>query len=336
MPALVAFASLPFGLRGGTYPIRTPSGLMDVYVSELRFSPFLTITSRPELAQSIPKGGVGGDFATYTWYDHPFVLRVVFGRNVASLGSINSSASIVRQLPDDVAVSDEAALDAQREEFTELALLALNTLIAVVRRLARLYQVSDLRRDDIHVTVRRQDGTILIEDPLQAGLIEEEEAQSEQFDLLQREETWYRDLGSKLHEAEPVGLAQDLLIEAERALAQRFPRQAIATCHTAVEAATSALLTGGMHRRRRSDPEIDHLLSTKSLTAKLGVLLGRYTGYSLKRDNYALWNDFNRLNDLRNDVVHRGDRATEEDAKFAIEVTRELLRWLSMVCQRNA
>ena len=51
------------------------------------------------------------------------------------------------------------------------------------------------------------------------------------------------------------------LIEAERALKQRFPRQAIATSHSTIEAAASALPTRCMQRRDLPDEEIDEALS---------------------------------------------------------------------------
>jgi hypothetical protein len=335
MATLVAFASLPFGLRGGVYEICTSAGTVSVHVSELQFNPFLAISPRPELAQSIPSRGQGEGFTSYTWYDHPFVLRVVFGRNVASLGSINSCATIVEMLPSEDILHDEEALAAQRRDFAERSLTAFNNLISVVRRKAKLYHVFDLRRDDIDLTVRREDGTILREDPLQSKLIREEEAQADTFDLMQYEDAWYEDLGTLLANEEPVGLAEDLLIEAERALAQRFPRQAIATCHTAIEAAASALLTRGMLKQDHPDDQIDFVLSTRSLTSKLDVLLRQHTGFSLKRHNRELWRAFNQLNDLRNDIVHRGKEPTTEDAAFAIQVARDLLRWLNMVRQRN-
>lgn len=336
MPSIVAFASLPFGLRGGTYAIATPQGPVEVRVSELRFTPYMTITSRPELAQSIPKEGEGEGFTSYTWYDHPFVLRVVFGRNVAALGSISSCATIARPLADIGLLDDAQALAQECRLVSDLALAAFNNLIAVVRRKARLYRVFDLRRDDIEITVRHDDGSILREDPLYAELVEEETALSEQFDLRQLGDAWYRDLAEALREQEPVGLAEDLLIEAERALQQRFPRQAIATCHTAIEAATSALLTQAMQGHGCADDEIDHLLSTKSLTSKLVSLLRRYTGFSLRHDNRPLWRAFNQLNDLRNDIVHRGQAPTRRDAEFAIHATHQLLAWLGVIRQRNA
>ncbi len=210
-----------------------------------------------------------------------------------------------------------------------------NNLIAAVRRKAKLYHVFDLRRDDIDLTVRREDGTILRDDPLQSRLIREEEEQAETFDLLQYDSAWYNELSEVLANEEPVGLAEDLLIEAERALAQRFPRQAIATCHTAIEAAASALITKGMLKQGETDEQIDFVLSTRSLTSKLDVLLRQYSGFSLKRDQRELWRAFNRLNDLRNDIVHRGQEPTTRDAEFAIQVGRDLMRWLNMVRHRN-
>jgi len=299
MPALVAFASLPFGLRERVYDVNTPQGTMRVHISGLRFTPFLTITSRPELAQIIPKNGQGEGFTTYTWYDHPFVLRVVFGRNVASLGSINSSATIVERLEKGFDIYDETAMGTRRDAFAAQALTALNNLISAVRRKARLYHVFDLRRDDIDISVRDDDGSLLLEDPLHAKLIQEEEEESERFDLANKTDVWYAELGRALEREEPVGLADELLIEAERALAQRFPRQAIATCHTTLEAAASIVLTYGMRRRGLEDREIDHILVTRSLTSKLEILLRRYTGFSLKRDNHELWRRFNELNELR-------------------------------------
>lgn len=335
MAVLLAFASLPFALRGGTYTVRTDDGSMDVVVSDRSFNRFLTITSRPELAQSIPKGGEGEGFTSYTWYDHPFVLRVVFGRNVASLGSVSSGTTIVRPLPDYIDPYDEAALSPIRQRFAEMALAALNNLIAMVRRRARLYQVFDLWRDDIDVTIRSDGGSVLIEDPLQEKLIREERAYHQTFDLMDQDEAWYDELKEALREEDPVSLAQSLLMEAERALVERFPRQAITTCHTAIEAATSKLLSRGMRRRNKSDREIDHLLATKSLPSKLCSLLRTYTGFGLRRDNYALWDSFDRFNTLRNNVVHRGIAPPQEDAEFSIEVTHELLDWLAMVSSRN-
>ena len=336
MPVLVAFASLPFGLRGGDYEIAlSDRETIVAHVSERAYSPFVTISSRPELAQSIPQDGETAGFTSYTWYDHPFVLRVLFGRNVASLGSINSCATIIKPLPDGLELGNRARLDRLRSSFSEASLEALNTLIAAVRHKARLYHVFDLRRDDIDISVRLEDGSLLLEDPLQAELTAQEERESDSFDLHGRSDDWYRELGEALGEPDPVGLADDLLMEADRALSQRFPRQAITTCHTAVETAVSALLTRGMVRRNVPDREIDHTLSTRSLTSKLDALLRVYTGFTLKRDNAPLWKSFNLLNDLRNDIVHRGRRPTVDDAEGALRTARELIAWLQMVRGRN-
>ncbi len=336
MPVLVAFASLPFGLRGGDYAIAMSDGETVVaHVSDRAYSPFVTISSRPELAQSIPQDGNTEGFTSYTWYDHPFVLRVLFGRNVASLGSINSCATIIEPLSDGFDLEDRARLDPLRDSFAVGSLEALNTLIAAVRHKARLYHVFDLRRDDIDVSVRREDGSLLLEDPLQIELTEREERESDSFDLQGRSDAWYQELGGALREPDPVGLADDLLMEADRALSQRFPRQAITTCHTAVETAVSTLLTRGMVRRNVPDREIDDTLSTRSLTSKLDTLLRVYTGFSLKRDNAPLWRSFNMLNDLRNDIVHRGRRPSVADAEGALRTARELMAWLQMVRGRN-
>ncbi|MBC7315881.1 MAG: hypothetical protein H5T70_05635, partial [Chloroflexi bacterium] len=217
----------------------------------------------------------------------------------------------------------------------KVALEAFNALIDIVRRQALLYHILDLRREDIDISIRDAEGAILREDPLQAQLIRQEEAESEVYNLMEKEDAWYDALRAALQEGEAVSLADDLLIEAERALKQRFPRQAIVTCQSTIEAAVSALLTHGMKRQGSSDEEIDDVLSTRSLTAKLDVLLRRYTGFSLKRDQYALWRSFGELNDLRNDVVHRGLMPSDEQAAFAIGITRDLLRWLAVVRSRN-
>ncbi len=334
MPVIVAFASLPFGLREGTYSIKTSGGEITVHITAQRFNPFLSISPRPELAQSIPPKGIGEGFTTYTWYDHPFVLRVVFGRNIAALGSINSGATVVGPL-DEQSLQNPRELNHQRDAFSDQALEAMNNLVAVVRRQARLYHLFDLRRDDIDLTVRSDEGAILLEDPLQEDLIQEEMAQSETFDLVDMDDAWYQQLGKALEEEQPVELADELLIEAERALSQRFPRQAIATCHTALEAASSALLTRGMHRQNVADHQIDQMLSTRSLSSKLGVLMGRYCGYNLRNENRALWRSFSHINDARNDIVHRGRRPTYDDAEEVLRITRNLMGWLQMVRQRN-
>lgn len=334
MPSLVAFASLPFGICGGLYRVNTPLGVQMVHVTDLAFTPFLTVSSRPETSGALPPYPQGDEVTSYSWYDHPFVLRVVFGRDGASLGSMNSGATIVRTLDDDVDWRS-AAFEAQRAAFAAAALAAFNNLIAVVRGKAKLYHVFDLRRDDIDVTVRDDNGAVLAEDPLQDEIILREEALGERFDLSHETKQWYQELRLGLEREEPVGLADDLLIEAERAMAQRFPRQAIATCHTTIEAAVAGLLTHGMKRQGMTDAEIDHALSTRSLTSKLEALLRRYSGFSLKRDNPELWARFIEINNLRNDIIHRGLRPTTEDAAYAIQVTRSILRWLKMVRGRN-
>jgi hypothetical protein len=304
-------------------------------VSDQRFNPLISVGQSGQNAE--PEGGFDEDsvIATYTWYDHPFVLRVMFGRDRAALGSINSGATIIRRLPDGLNLSDHDSLDAGRDLFATEALEALNSLVAVVRRKAHLYHLYDLRRDDIDLTVRDDDGTVIVEDPLQDELIREEEARTETFDLSGEGAAWYRDLDRALQEQHPIELADELLIEAERALVQRFPRQTIASCHTTIEAAASALLTEGMVRRGMDDDQIDQMLSTRSLTSKLAALMGAYCGFNLRNDNRALWQAFGQLNDLRNDTVHRGLRPTYKQAQEALRTTRSLLAWLRMVRQRN-
>ncbi len=332
MPTLVAFAGLPFGLREDLYEIKTSQETVRVHISAQRYTPVVTVTSRPELAQSIPADGLAEGWTSYTWYDHPFVLRVAFGRNVASLGTLNSCATIARPLSDDQDIDNVGELV---EPFAELALAALNNLIAVVRRKARLYQVFDLRREDIDISIRDDEGKVLREDPLQATLVQQEQHQTDIFDLMEQPGDWYQEVEEALQVPEPISLAQDLLMEAERALAQRFPRQAIATSHTAIETAASRLLNRGMTRRGIPDEEIDQVLSTRSLVAKLDVLLRTYAGFSLKHDNRNLWKRFNQLSDMRNDIVHRGRQPSHSDAELAILIAREVISWLAMVRQRN-
>ena len=96
----------------------------------------------------MPLDGQGDGYTSYTWYSHPFVLRVLFGRNVAALGAINSYATISQPVDESFDLDDEALLSARYAAFADLALYALNSLIAGVRRSAKLYHVSDLRRDE--------------------------------------------------------------------------------------------------------------------------------------------------------------------------------------------
>jgi hypothetical protein len=333
MPLLVAFASLPFGLRERSYVVPSGSGPLTVHVSEQRFSPLISVGAETNTADaSTDEDGVT---TTYTWYDHPFVLRVLFARDRAALGSINSGATVIRRLPDNADLRTPEQMNAARDLFGSEALDALNNLVAAVRRKAHLYHLYDLRRDDIDLTIRDDDGSVLAEDPLQDELIREEEARTETFDLLGQGPAWYRDLDRALQEQHPVDLADELLIEAERALEQRFPRQTIASCHTTIEAAASSLLTDGMVRRGMDDDQIDHMLSTRSLTSKLAALMGAYCGFNLRDDNRALWQSFGQLNDLRNDTVHRGRRPTYRQAEQALKTTHNLLDWLRMVRQRN-
>ncbi len=334
MPVLVAFASLPFGLREGTYAIETSGGTITAHITEQRYQPFLSVAPPGEQRQLHEADLANDTLTTYTWYDHPFVLQAVFGENVAALGSINSSATIVEPL-DEALLAQPQQLDALRDAFVARALEALNNLLAVVRRQGHLYHLFDLRREDIDLTVRSDDGAVLIEDPLQDDLIRAEVAHAKTFDLVSRNDAWYRELERSLRKAQPVDLADELLIEAERALAQRFPRQAIATCHTALEAATSALLTEAMLLRGVADHQVDQMLSTRNLTSKLGPLMGRYCGYDLRKENRRLWQGFGYINDMRNDIVHRGYRPTHQDGEEALRITRNLLRWLRMVRERN-
>ncbi|MHB1356485.1 MAG: hypothetical protein ACYCZF_10970 [Anaerolineae bacterium] len=330
---LVAFASLPFGLRGGAYEVRTNLGIVSIIVSELSFNPFVTLAARSVVSKPIPHHGQGEGFLSYTWYDHPFVLRVTFGPGVASLGSINSSATIIHHLPDNFDLDAQHSFSVQHEEFAATSLEALNNLITIMRRQARLYHLHDLSRGDIQVTIRDDNGNIVVEDPMEKQLAQEEEPAAS-LDLLDRDDSWYGALHSALQTNAPDDLADDLLMEAERALTERFPRQAIATCHTVLETAVSALLTYGMSRRGLASGAIDDLLTSRSLAAKLDSLLETYTSYSLKRHNRPVWQRYNQLSDLRNDIVHRGRAPTNDDAAFALQVTREILAWLSFVKSR--
>ncbi|MGI6380556.1 MAG: hypothetical protein ACOX2R_07280 [Anaerolineae bacterium] len=334
MSHLVAFASLPFGMRGGEYPVAVGDEQVLVRVADQRFNPFLSVTSRPELAQSLPQGRIDDRFTSYTWYDHPFLLQVVFGRNVAALGSISSMATVVEPLPRRGLRGSSAVLDERMERFGQRAMHACNTVIAAVRRRAHLYQLLDLTREDIEITIRDDNGAVLRHDPVEGIVAERQARETESFDLVDRDDLWYEELREHLEGAGDYSLAEDLLLEAERALAQRFARQAVATCYSALEASAASLLTVRMKGHGRSDREIDATLAGKGLASKLDSLLRTYTGYSLRRDNHELWHAFYDFLALRNDVVHRGLYPSDERVREAMRITRNIMDWLAMVTAR--
>ncbi len=334
MSHLVAFASLPFGMRGGEYPISLGHTRVVVRVAEQCFNPFLSVTSRPELAQNLPHDRFDDRFTSYTWYDHPFLLQVIFGRNVAALGSVSSMATVVKPLPASVMRADARELDRRMEAFARVAMRAYNKLIAAVRRRAHLYQLLDLAREDVEITIRDDVGALLRRDPVEVVVAERQAREAESFDLVDRDDEWYAGLREQLASSGEGNLAEELLLEAERALAQRFARQSVATCYSALEAATAALLTVRMKGRGRSDREIDATLAGKGLASKLDSLLRTYTGYSLRRDNRDLWHEFYDLLALRNDVVHRGVYPSNARAREAIRITRNAMDWLNMVAAR--
>jgi hypothetical protein len=331
---LVAFASLPFGMRGGDYPVAIGDEQVVVRVADQRFNPFLSVTSRPELAQSLPQGRIDDRFTSYTWYDHPFLLQVVFGRNVAALGSISSMATVVEPLPRARMRADLQEMDQRMERFGGRAMRACNTIIAAVRRRAHLYQLLDLTREDIEITIRDDNGAVLRHDPVEGIVAEQQARETESFDLVERDDLWYAELREHLAGTGGGSLAEDLLLEAERALAQRFARQAVATCYSALEAAAASLLTARMKVHGRSDREIDATLAGKGLASKLDSLLRTYTGYSLRKDNHELWHAFYDLLALRNDVVHRGLYPSDANVREAMRITRNAMDWLEMVAAR--
>jgi hypothetical protein len=331
---LVAFASLPFGIRGGEYPVALGDTQVIVRVAEQRFNPFLSVTSRPELAQSLPRDRFDDRFTSYTWYDHPFLLQVVFGRNVAALGSVSSMATVVEPLPISLKDIDQRELGRRMEAFAQVAMGACNKVIAAVRRRAHLYQLLDLIREDIEITIRDNDGRVLRHDPVEGVVAERQAREAESFDLVDQDDEWYGALRNHLGSSGKGSLAEDLLLEAERALAQRFARQSVATCYSALETAAAGLLTVRMKGHGRSDREIDATLAGKGLASKLDSLLRTYTGYSLRRDNRELWQEFYDLLSLRNDVVHRGAFPTDARVRAAIRITRNAMDWLDMVAAR--
>ncbi|MHB9032728.1 MAG: hypothetical protein ACYC6L_06745 [Anaerolineae bacterium] len=332
---LVAFTSLPIGLRGGSYELTTPKGQVNIIVTDLHFNPFVTLTSQPHLAKALPQNGQGEGFISYTWYDHPFVLRVAFGPGVASLGSINSLATIVQRLDETLEPDSSIFETTLYQDFAQNSLEAFNFLIGVMRRKSRLYHLHDLMRSDVQITVRDEAGIVKLDDPLEGQLAREETEQSTStFDLSERNAAWYQDLRNALLADEPVDLADELLMEAEHALSERFPRQALATCHSVLETAVSNLLTIGMTKRGLASSAIDDLLLSKSLAAKLDSLLETYTSYSLKRHNRQLWTEYVRFSDIRNDIVHRGHNPSHADAEFALQVTRDIMAWLNFVRSR--
>lgn len=332
---LVAFTSLPFGLREGTYQCGSPQGPVPVIITESRFNPFVTMAARSLLARPLPHRGQGEGYVSYTWYDHPFVLRVTFGPGVASLGSINSCATIIQRLPESFTLDTLILPSESHEAFAANCLTVFNNIIAIMRRKARLYHLLDLTRADVQLTIRDDSGAIVVDDPLEGRLAQEEEQPASSLDLLDRDDKWYAELAAAMRENNPINLADDLLIEAERALSERLPRQAVASCHTVLETAVSALLTRGMVNRGLTSEAIDDLLQSRSLAAKLDTLLEMYSGYSLKRHNRGLWKSFVALSDLRNDIVHRGYSPDVAQASTALQSTRDILAWLDFVKTRQ-
>ncbi|NLX42435.1 MAG: hypothetical protein GXY79_03045, partial [Chloroflexi bacterium] len=102
MPLLVAFASLPFGIRERTYTVHGTSGQLTVHVSEQKFSPLIAVSPSGSATDDAPPTDPWS--TTYTWYDHPFVLQVIFGVDHATLGSINSTATVIRRLAEGIAL----------------------------------------------------------------------------------------------------------------------------------------------------------------------------------------------------------------------------------------
>lgn len=133
--------------------------------------------------------------------------------------------------------------------------------------------------------------------------------------------------------AEP-SVADLFLLDAERALHQGRFREAVLFCWSTIDsvfnlkynALIDAVLVGEWAASR--DFLKDHNLGMRN---KMSAIMHLVSNRSLFREPGNLWQEMTVSYNKRNDIIHRGENATEDDADRALEVARRIVAVMDAV-----
>ena len=124
-----------------------------------------------------------------------------------------------------------------------------------------------------------------------------------------------------------------LLSTAKELVKQGHPAMAVVAANTACEYYVERALSKAMSRAGLTQPveeAVSHLLPGYNLAdRRVRSLYSALTGDAVHQQPF--WSDFTTCVKVRNDVVHRGARASVQQAETAVAAAESLLRHLAAV-----
>jgi hypothetical protein len=118
----------------------------------------------------------------------------------------------------------------------------------------------------------------------------------------------------------------NLIVDAYHAIYESRYSESIINCLTAIESRTFPLLTKWMSNcfLNKSEKNAENNLIEMPFGSKMEILFGSIYPKALK-EKFKLLEDLKGVNRLRNEIIHKGKRATKLEAKKCLKVTSEFL-----------
>ncbi len=118
----------------------------------------------------------------------------------------------------------------------------------------------------------------------------------------------------------------NLIVDAYHAIYESRYSELVINCLTAIESRTFPLLTKWMTNcfLNKSEKNAENNLIEVTFSSKMEILFGSIYPKAL-HEKSKLLEDLKGINKLRNEIIHRGKRATKLEAKKCLKVTSEFL-----------
>jgi len=129
-----------------------------------------------------------------------------------------------------------------------------------------------------------------------------------------------------MEDADKQLLEINLLVDANHAVYEGRFSEAVINCLTAIETHTFPLLQEWLKGSflNKSEKNAENVLINMTSNAKMELLFGSVKPEYLQKHSQLL-EDVKSVNKLRNNIIHKGERASKSEAVFAMNTSSQLI-----------
>jgi len=147
----------------------------------------------------------------------------------------------------------------------------------------------------------------------------------EYFSFL-NQDNWAISFSEIMEDADKQLLEINLLVDANHAVYEGRFSEAVINCLTAIETHTFPLLQEWLKGSflNKSEKNAENVLINMTSNAKMELLFGSVKPEYLQKHSQLL-EDVKSVNKLRNNIIHKGERASKSEAVFAMNTSSQLI-----------